>query len=68
VNQLQRMQEIADRIGIDAREAALGLKLIRSGRMDLINEVIAGRLTLRSALARAQMTQNNPSSEEGIAT
>ena len=35
MNQLQKMQEIADRIGIDTREAALGIKLARTGRTDL---------------------------------
>lgn len=57
MNQLQRMQEIAARIGIDEREAALGIKLARTGRMDLIAEVAAGRMTIRGALARAETLQ-----------
>jgi hypothetical protein len=54
VNQLQRMQEIADRIGINTRDAELGIKLARTGRMDLIDAVIAGRMSLRAALARVK--------------
>ena len=56
MNQLQRMQEIAARIGIDERRA-LGIKLARTGRMDLIAEVAAGRMTIRGALARAETLQ-----------
>jgi hypothetical protein len=52
VNQLRMMREIADRIGIDAREAELGIKLARTGRTDLISAVADGRMTLRAALAR----------------
>jgi hypothetical protein len=53
MNQLQMMREIADRIGVDEREAALGIKLARTGRMDLISAVASGRMTIRAALARA---------------
>jgi hypothetical protein len=55
MNQLQKMQEIADRIGIDARDAALGIKLARTGRADLVAAVASGRVTIRAALARAQI-------------
>jgi hypothetical protein len=48
------MQEIADNIGIDARDAALGIKLARTGRMDLISAVASGHMTIRAALARAE--------------
>jgi hypothetical protein len=54
VDQLQMMQEIADNIGIDARDAALGIKLARTGRADLISAVASGRMTIRAALARAE--------------
>ncbi len=54
MNQLQKMQEIADSIGIDTREAALGIKLARTGRTDLISAVASGRMTIRAALARTQ--------------
>jgi hypothetical protein len=54
VDQLQMMQEIADRIGIDARDAALGIKLARTERVDLVAAVASGRMTLRAALARAE--------------
>ena len=57
MNQLRRMREIADRIGIDAREAELGIKLARTGRMDLISAVASGRMTLRAALARAEQME-----------
>ncbi len=60
MNQLRRMQEIADRIGIDAREAALGIKLARTGRMDLISAVASGRMTIRAALARAEQMEPVP--------
>jgi hypothetical protein len=50
----QMIQQIADNIGIDARDAALGIKLARTGRADLISAVVSGRMTIRAALARAQ--------------
>jgi hypothetical protein len=54
MTQQQVLQQIADRIGVDVRDAELGLRLARTGRSDLVNEVIAGRMTLRAALGRAQ--------------
>ena len=54
MNQQTMLQQIADRIGVDVRDAELGLRLARTGRSDLVNEVIAGRLTIRAALARAK--------------
>jgi hypothetical protein len=65
MNQLQMMREIADRIGVDAREAALGIKLARTGRMDLISAVASGRLTIRAALARAE-TPHVPSRRAAV--
>jgi hypothetical protein len=65
MNQLQMMREIADRIGVDAREAALGIKLARTGRMDLISAVASGRLTFRAALARAE-TSHAPSQRVAV--
>jgi hypothetical protein len=53
INHQQMIQEIANSIGIDVREAALGIQLAQTGRADLIAEVIAGRLTIRAALAKA---------------
>jgi hypothetical protein len=53
-NQQRMMQEIADNIGVDVRDAALGIQLARTGRADLISAVISGRLTIRAALARAE--------------
>jgi hypothetical protein len=58
MNQQRMMQEIADNIGIDAREAALGIKLARTGRMDLISAVA-------SALARAE-TSHAPSRRAAV--
>jgi hypothetical protein len=54
MNQQRMMQEIADNIGIDARDAALGIKLARTGRADLISAVASGRMTIRAALERAK--------------
>ena len=57
MNQLQQLQEIADRIGIDARDAALGIKLARTGRFDLFAAVASARMTIHAALARAETSQ-----------
>jgi hypothetical protein len=65
MNQQRMMQEIADNIGIDAREAALGIKLARTGRMDLISAVASGRMTIRAALARAE-TSHAPSRRAAV--
>jgi hypothetical protein len=67
MNQLQRMQEIADSIGIDVRDAALGIKLARTGRMDLISAVASGRMTIHAALARAKPS-HAPSGQRVAAT
>jgi ribosomal protein L12E/L44/L45/RPP1/RPP2 len=54
VTQLQQLHEIADRIGIDARDAELGIVLARTGRVDLLDAVASGRMTIRAALAQAK--------------
>jgi hypothetical protein len=66
MNQLQMMREIADRIGVDEREAALGIKLARTGRMDLISAVASGRMTIRAALARAETPHARPSRRAAV--
>jgi hypothetical protein len=54
------IQQIADSIGVDVRDAALGIQLARTGRADLISAVISGRLTIRAALARAKPASATP--------
>jgi hypothetical protein len=50
-----RQQEaLAAALRVDPRELKLAVQLMRSGRADLIAAVIAGRSTVRQALASAQ--------------
>jgi hypothetical protein len=66
INRQQEINDVAVAIGIDLREAALGVQLARTGRADLIAEVIAGRMTIRAALARAE--PSHASSQRAAAT
>jgi hypothetical protein len=46
--------DLAVRIGIDPGEAERAIALARSGNSDLIAKVMAGRMTVRQALAAAK--------------
>jgi hypothetical protein len=50
-----RQQEaLAAALKVDPRELDLAVRLMRTGRADLITKVTAGRLTIRQALQSAQ--------------
>jgi hypothetical protein len=50
-----RQQEVlAASLGVDPREVDLAIRLMRTGRTDLITKVTTGRLTIRQALQNAQ--------------
>jgi ribosomal protein L12E/L44/L45/RPP1/RPP2 len=54
ITQLQQIHALADRIGIDHRDAEIAIVLARTGRQDLLNAVASGRMTICAALAQAK--------------
>jgi hypothetical protein len=46
--------EIATKLGADQREIEAAIRLMRTGRSDLILQVCAARLSIRAALRRAK--------------
>jgi hypothetical protein len=51
---ISRIFDIAQRIGVDPRDAERAIALARTGRMDLIDAVAAGRLSIDAALMLAR--------------
>ena len=49
-----QQEALAAALQIDRRELDLAVKLMRTGRADLITKVTAGRLTVRQALQSAR--------------
>jgi hypothetical protein len=60
------MREIADRIGIDPRDAGRAIKLARTGRTDLVTAVASGRMSIQAALAKATTKATSRPSVNGI--
>jgi hypothetical protein len=61
---------LAASLGVDPREVDLAIRLMRTGRTDLITKVTTGRLTIRQALqSAARISARQPGRElftEGV--
>lgn len=53
-SQQQQVLEIATRLGADPKEIKSAIRLMRTGRTDLLVQVTAQRLTIRAALKAAK--------------
>ena len=53
----QQILNLASRMGADPREVELAVALMRTGRIDLIVQVTAQKLTIRGALAKVAQSK-----------
>ena len=61
----RRVLELADSLGADPQQVADAVKLMRSGRCDLLVEVCAARLTIKAALAQTKPRAAAPRKHNG---
>jgi hypothetical protein len=55
----EQLTELADDLHAAPREVAAAIALVRTGRIDLVTEVIAGRMTVHKALTTARAGKKN---------
>jgi hypothetical protein len=59
-DQQRQVLTIATHLGADPKEIGLAVALARTGRVDLITAVMAGRIDVRAALRAARSTKPSP--------